>query len=79
MSEQRAKASGPYCADNSPWGGAVFILAGLRQNWGEPVSNQLPDVDSAEGLASLRVTKFTGMMEKLKVGGRYQDSSNVMK
>lgn len=79
MSEQRSKASGPYCAGNSPWGGVVFIPAGLRQNWGELVSNQLPGVDSAEGLTSLQVTKFTGMMEKLKEGGRCQDSSNVMK
>ena len=36
MSEQRAKASGPYCADNSPWGAAVFIPARLRQNWESP-------------------------------------------
>ena len=57
----------------------MFIPAGLRQNWGELISNQLPSVDSAEGLTSLRVTKFTGMMEKLKEGGRCQDTSNVMK
>ena len=35
MSEQRSKASGTYCAGNSPWGGAVFIPAGLRRRTGE--------------------------------------------